>query len=559
MRRVTLFAVLLALDAVAAPPGPAPTCSYARWMVRAALNRHATITTLGPDVANRARRQALELLEAQTPLVTKADVAQLGEALAGEPAQLARDWAAGDCGRFEALAAARRSWLQRQARLVEEAFREGPTVAGEAEADRERGLGLVRDEVARASAWAVEDQARRFAYQRLTHLLSRALEGGDEWAYVTMAAAIVGALDPHTAFLPEAEAVEGEEHRGAGRHLFGILMRGEAVTPWGIVLDAAVPGTSAERSGVKRGQLLRAIDGVSTVGLSLDELSALFDRARGSVVLELVEVKDKALLSRRVVTLRRTAAVDLDHRVTVSAEERGGVRVATVKFRNFFQGVSGQVSAVLVKLRADVVVLDLQDNSGGLVSELLAVADLFCADDVYLLSRDGNGLMRWPSPGRDQVWSGPLIVTVNRHSASASELLAGTLQAKGRALVVGAEATFGKGTMQQPLRRELGMWWGDLVVTTAQTFLMNGVSPQCVGVTPDVLVGAVQDSAERECSRDGALAAASIGDQTSDEDAARRAQLRMVGLSLAGQPSVLDVAAEYGRERAGLRAGLGRR
>jgi carboxyl-terminal processing protease len=358
-----------------------------------------------------------------------------------------------------------------------------------------------------------------------------------------MLKALVGSLDAHSAFLTEDEREEREESWGPGKRLYGVMMRGRGLTPWGMLLDAPTPGSSAALNGLAAGQVLLSVAGTSTVGLAMAEVSALYLPTEATVRLEVGTLRNRRVVSRRVVTLRRGAVVDEPHRVTTKLDRVDGVRVLTVTFASFFSGLAGQVERALTHAKADVVVLDLRGNGGGLVDEALRVADLFCADDVFLLTRGPQGLRRWTSPGLPQAWSGPVVVAVGEGTASASELLAGTLQAKGRALLVGGPHTWGKGTMQEPLHARLDLSWGELVVTTAQTFLLDGRSPQCAGLALDLPLGPAPAQPHNECDAAGSLAAAEVDSLLSEEDQARRVDVMFYDAMLADAGSVLNVAA----------------
>ena len=140
------------------------------------------------------------------------------------------------------------------------------------------------------------------------------------------------------------------------------------------------------------------------------------------------------------------------------------------------------------KQGADGVLLDLSRNGGGALQSSVVIAGLFLEQGSVVgvgdTSRSKPRVLDDPDAGI--AWGGPLVVLTSKISASASEILAGTLQDYGRAVVVGDEQTFGKGSVQQLSQLPPGL--GLVKVTTALFFLPGGKSTQSVGVPSDIIV-----------------------------------------------------------------------
>ncbi len=130
------------------------------------------------------------------------------------------------------------------------------------------------------------------------------------------------------------------------------------------------------------------------------------------------------------------------------------------------------------------VILDLRNNGGGGLGESIAVAGLFIPSGPVVQVRSISKVDIHNSPAEKPLYRGPLIVLVNRYSASASEIVAGALQDYGRAVVVGERATFGKGTVQNII--ELPQKLGALKTTVQKFYLPSGKSTQHRGVTSDI-------------------------------------------------------------------------
>jgi carboxyl-terminal processing protease len=168
--------------------------------------------------------------------------------------------------------------------------------------------------------------------------------------------------------------------------------------------------------------------------------------------------------------------------------------------------VSKDVAVLLKRLmveKVDGVVLDFRGNLGGLLDEAVEVGGLFCGKAPIAVVRTPDAELEVLSPARlrnaKALYAGPLVVVTDRGSASASELVAGALQDYGRAVVVGGEQTFGKGSVQTtvPLGEYLSglarLPVGGLAVTVGKFYRVNGQSTQIVGVRPDIVLPSTLD------------------------------------------------------------------
>jgi carboxyl-terminal processing protease len=147
--------------------------------------------------------------------------------------------------------------------------------------------------------------------------------------------------------------------------------------------------------------------------------------------------------------------------------------------------------------RLDGVILDLRNNGGGSLTEAIDIAGLFIPIGPIVQVREQRGVSVLPDGDPETVYSGPLVVLVNRLSASASEIVAAALQDYGRAIIVGDSKTHGKGTVQTvfPLSK-LSDDLGSIKVTTASFYRIAGGSTQLKGVVPDVVLPSLYDALE---------------------------------------------------------------
>lgn len=134
----------------------------------------------------------------------------------------------------------------------------------------------------------------------------------------------------------------------------------------------------------------------------------------------------------------------------------------------------------------DGLILDLRNNGGGSLVEAIDCAGLFIPSGPIVQIKENSGIQVLPDADPTVEYDGPMIVLVNRLSASASEILAAALQDYKRAIIVGNEKTHGKGTVQTLL--SLGDRRGSIKLTTAGFYRINGGSTQLKGVTPDIII-----------------------------------------------------------------------
>jgi carboxyl-terminal processing protease len=186
------------------------------------------------------------------------------------------------------------------------------------------------------------------------------------------------------------------------------------------------------------------------------------------------------LLKRRQVELRPVRCQRL---------RAGGHTLGYLRITQFSESVPQEVRDALTALGADQgaapiegLILDLRNNSGGLVSAGLAVANALLDEEPIVVTEDRGGIAARQQAGPGSLYGGPMITLVNRGTASASEILAGALQDSGRSPLVGSR-TFGKGLIQTLL--PLGDGSG-LAVTVARYLTPSGRDIQNQGIEPDM-------------------------------------------------------------------------
>jgi carboxyl-terminal processing protease len=255
-----------------------------------------------------------------------------------------------------------------------------------------------------------------------------------------------------------------------------------------IVVIAPLDGSPAAEAGIASGSALLTVEGQATTELGLERTAALLRGQSGTDVI--VTLRPPAGGSEREVRLERRQ-VDLQpvrsRRLSVDGHPLGLLRIT-----QFSEPVPQQVREALEGFTANAagappiegLVLDLRNNSGGLVSAGLAVANALLDAEPIVETQDRGGITARQQASPGSLYAGPLLTLVNGGTASASEILAGALQDAGRSPLVGSR-TFGKGLIQTLI--PLGDGSG-LAVTVARYLTPRGRDIQNQGIEPDTVL-----------------------------------------------------------------------
>lgn len=231
------------------------------------------------------------------------------------------------------------------------------------------------------------------------------------------------------------------------------------------------------------------------VTLTRKKISLEQQSAKKSVI----EVKDGD-------TTRRVGVIDLP----VFYQDFGARQKGEKEFKSAARDVK-RLLEELKKDKVDAVLIDLRNNGGGSLDEAIELTGLFIDKGPVLQERDVKGTIKVDSDNNSgMAWNGPLGILINRASASASEIFAAAIQDYGRGIIIG-EQSFGKGTVQSvvnldSLVRNDQPKFGELKMTVAQFFRVNGGTTQMKGVTPDISLPSMTNVEDfGESSYDNAL------------------------------------------------------
>lgn len=292
---------------------------------------------------------------------------------------------------------------------------------------------------------------------------------------------ILAGLDPHSSFLPPEEFREMQiDTQGQ----FGGV--GIEVSLEGGILRVISPidNTPAARAGIKAGDIILEIDGVSTHSENLNEAVGRMRGEIGSLIVLTIarEGEDTPLtfdIERDIIQLTSVRVKDLGEpgfaymRISAFQDKTAQtLRQKIIDFKTKNDGIHG-------------FILDLRNNPGGLLNGAIDVSDLFINQGIIvkthgrIASAESEHMAKTP----DLLDGAPMVVLVNAGSASASEIVAGALQDHQRAIILGTK-TFGKGSVQTITPISNG---SALKITTARYYTPSGRSIQETGIQPDIL------------------------------------------------------------------------
>jgi carboxyl-terminal processing protease len=327
------------------------------------------------------------------------------------------------------------------------------------------------------------------------------------------------AYDPHTEYMSTDESDNFKIHMSHKLVGIGALL-GQKENE-GAEIQGIVVGGPADKQGE-----LKLNDRIVAVAQGDDEfvdvkymkLQKIVDMIRGekgtTVRIKIVPADDPS--ANRVIAIVRDE-VPLKEKLAnaemlVTPPDLGKpLKIGWINLSNFYADMeNGTVSTSadverllrrLMKEKIDGLVLDLRDNGGGSLDEAIKLTGLFVPAGPVVQAKDWRGSISWRDCENEKpVYDGPMIVLTNKASASASEILAAALQDYRRALIVGDQSTFGKGTVQTilPVERYMPFFSdkknaGELKVTIQKFYRIAGGSTQLKGVEPDIKLPSIRD------------------------------------------------------------------
>ncbi|MDF2434280.1 MAG: carboxyl-terminal processing protease [Mucilaginibacter sp.] len=280
--------------------------------------------------------------------------------------------------------------------------------------------------------------------------------------------AMLDGLDPYTEFVPESEIEEYKLHYvstqygGIGA---GIFLRNNKV-----YVSDVFAGFPAQKADIRPGDQLVKINDIDLTGKDNDQVGLLLKGSKGASI--------KLLIKREVTgqTVEKTLIRDEIKQPNVSYYGMVDGNMGYIKLDKFLENSSDEVTNALVSLKKNNpngIILDLRSNGGGILQEAVKIVNLFVTKDVQVVSQRGKIAEKnftYNTVSTPLEPNLPLVVLVNGHSASASEIVAGALQDLDRAIIIG-QRSYGKGLVQQTFN----LPYNSLVkITIAKYFIPSG-------------------------------------------------------------------------------------
>jgi len=331
------------------------------------------------------------------------------------------------------------------------------------------------------------------------------------------------ALDPHSSYMPADELEDFRIRTRLSLEGIGASLRSEDGFT---VVASLVKGGAAEKGGLlKLNDKIIAVaqgDGepVDVIDVDLQEVVKKIRGARGTIV-NLTVLREESNNSRKLVvpiareriqlTEQQASSEVIEVDFSDSSGKASKIKVGVLSLPSFYIDFEGRQKRLqdyrsssndtkreienLKKQGISALIMDLRSNGGGSLEESINVAGLFFDKGPVVQVKAQNGEIETYHDRDPKTWyDGPLIVMINRHSASASEILAGAIQDYQRGIIVGDSHTFGKGTVQN--LNDLAPKLGAVKVTVNQFYRASGSSTQLDGVEADIVLPSLVDQLE---------------------------------------------------------------
>src|SRR5436305_5153615 len=321
-------------------------------------------------------------------------------------------------------------------------------------------------------AWTIVDQ----------HYVDRKAVNYKEMSYKAIQAMLDVLHDKgHTRFLtPQDVQTENQQLSGTFTGI-GIYLKQDPKTK-DLIITSPIPGSPAEKAGFKHGDIIVAVNGKSTAGKDIAGISALIQGKAGTnVAITVRRPSTQQTLTINVVRAEISIPNVLMHYIAQD-------HIADIQIVQFASGVSNQLKNEITqaqKLGATRIILDLRENPGGYLQEAIDTTSEFVASGNVLLEQDSSGHRKsYAVSGQTIDTTSPIVVLVNGDTASAAEIVSGSLKDNKRAVIMG-EKTFGTGTVLQEYPLSDG---SAILLGTSEWLTPNGHFIRDVGISPNIPV-----------------------------------------------------------------------
>ena len=312
----------------------------------------------------------------------------------------------------------------------------------------------------------------------------------NEDAYVAINTMIASLNDPYTKFLdPKEFAEETSSIKGSLKGI-GIQI---GVKDGKLTVIAPIEDTPAEKAGLKADDEILEIDGRSTKGITVDKAADQIRGREGTTVTLLIK---RGSNEPKLYTITR-ATIEIK---SISQKIPGNIAMPSdigyIRLSSFIsRNAASEFRSILEQgYNKKGFIIDLRSNPGGLLSNAIYISDMFLDGGVIVSTVDRDGYKEFQKATKGTVTNKPVVILINKGSASASEIFSGAMKDNGRAILVG-EQSFGKGLVQEinKLPYEAG-----INITIQKYLTPNGTDINKKGITPDVIVKLTEEDVKNK-------------------------------------------------------------
>ena len=531
VRRFLLILLLILLLPVSSSVAENLTCSSLPLLMGRYLANHYAIKNMTGEIEAHAVDQMIKILDPSKTLLYESDVERLKQLLQDVFAIVQ----AGNCASlkpvYDVLVARARENEAIVKKILGPDYHLDETVELETDVKKrpyvktsaEKHVLLkkvVQFQIENALLTGVDlAEAKKQQIHRYELQTKRVVKRNPAKLITSVAEAFAQALDPHTSYLSPENLEDLRIQMQLSLEGIGAMLSSDNGFT---VIEELIPGGSAERSGLLKSKdkiIAVAQKGempVNVIDMDLREVVKMIRGKKGTqVTLTILRQAERTYRFDITITRDKVDIKDQEAKITYETRKVDGrqYRFGVIDLTSFYSDEKKNkscyeaVKKILVEAQrqhVDGILLDLSRNGGGLLKEAVQLAGLFLGKGGIVATKDSreqvtilaNGsaasgteddkhkVITFPAEDPRAVYTGPLVVLTSRLSASASEIVAGALKDYHRAVIVGSDHTFGKGSVQilTPLPRNLG----GMKVTTALYFLPGGKSTQKLGVETDV-------------------------------------------------------------------------
>lgn len=311
----------------------------------------------------------------------------------------------------------------------------------------------------------------------------------DEDAYVAIETMVASLDDPYTKFLDPKEF--SEETSSIKGSLKGIGVQ-IGMKDSKLMVIAPIEDSPAEKAGLKADDEILEINGVSTKGITIDKAADKIRGEQGTSVDLLVKRKDdikRYTIVRQEIEIK-AVSTKIPNDVKLPSDI-GYIRLSSFISKNAAKEFE---DAVMLNRNKKGLIVDLRSNPGGLLTNAIYISNMFLKGGVIVSTVDRDGYKETQRANKSPITNQPLVVLINKGSASASEILSGALKDNKRAVLVG-EKSFGKGLVQEINRLPDN---AGVNITIQKYLTPNGTDINKKGIEPDIIVELTEDDVKNK-------------------------------------------------------------